>query len=72
MECDWVKEHVLQLGRVLWFFIELGFNSPTSFSLFQILQLSKFFVGSKIKKLICIIFVHTCHFVKIENQHIHN
>jgi len=31
--CGWVRELVLQLGRVLWFFIELGFNSFTSFGL---------------------------------------
>ncbi len=30
------------------------------------------FVGNKIRKLICITFVHIHNFVKIENQHIHN
>jgi hypothetical protein len=29
----WVRELVLQLGKVLWFFIELGFNFLTSFGL---------------------------------------
>ncbi len=29
----WVKELVLHLGKVLWFFIELGFNFHRSFDL---------------------------------------
>jgi hypothetical protein len=33
---------------------------------------SRFVVGNKIRKLICITFVHIHNFVKIENQHIHN
>jgi len=76
--CNWVKELVLQLGRVLWFFVELGFNSLTSFGLVLGVYLFKFFVfvafflDNKIKKLVCITFVHIHHFVKIENWNNHN
>jgi hypothetical protein len=59
--CNWAK-----------FFIELGFNSPTSSSLVLVVSilcclLQFFFVNNKIIKLICITFVHIYQFLKIEN-----
>ncbi len=44
MGCGWVRELVLQLGKVLWFFIELRFNSLISFGLVFGILFFRFFV----------------------------
>ncbi len=57
------------------FSMELGFNSPTSYSILNFVicfgrlgcTLVNSFLSKKIEKMICITFVHICHVLKTEH-----